>query len=405
MVMITSATRGSQSQSGAASLTPRYSPEHEAFRHSVLDYVRRVVRPLATEINFDEPLDAAEVEAVWARLRHHGILDEIPKAEDGTVDWIALGIILELLATADASLANLYVSDFVFRELLYSILSQEHRDAFEYLFAPDVHWAGAFSEPAAGSDTSGISTVARRDGASWILNGAKLWSTGACNARVLMVACRVSDSRQGSSQALFLLDRNETPFVTREIQMLGLRGPGIAEIVLEDVRVPGRARLDEDGLGRQKILDLLRTFSVEPAAVAVGIAQHALDLAVSYARDRVAFGRPIAGFQLVQAMLAEMATEVSLGRLLVDRALSIMQSGGDRHEISLASSMAKMYCTEMAVRTASQCVQVHGAIGLAAESQPQRLLRDARMYTIAGGTTQIQTLIIGRELTGLSALR
>jgi alkylation response protein AidB-like acyl-CoA dehydrogenase len=396
-------TRGYPGQPG--SITPRYSPEHDAFRLSVLDYVRRVVRPLVMEVNFDQPLSSSEVEAVWARLRHHGILDEVPRAADGAVDWIALGIILELLGTADASLANLYVSDFVFRELLYSVMSRQHRQAFGYLFAPDIRWAGAFSEPGAGSDTGGISTAARRDGGDWVLNGAKLWSTGACNARALMVACRIPGDDGPSHQGLFLLDRNETPFLTREIQMLGLRGPGIAEILLDDVRVPARARIDDDGLGRQKILDLLRMFSVEPAAVAVGIAQHALDLAISYSRERVQFGRPIAGFQLVQEMLAGMATEVSLGRLLTDRALSVMQAGSGRHEISLVGSMAKMYCTEMAVRVASHSVQVHGAIGLAAESQPQRLLRDARMYTVAGGTTQIQTLIIGRELTGMSALR
>jgi len=250
-----------------------------------------------------------------------------------------------------------------------------------------------------------MATTARRDGDDWVISGTKLWITGAHHANVLLVAARIDDGDAKSSTGMFLVDRAVSPFKTNPIKMLGLRAPSHCEVVLDDVRVPSRARIGADSVGRRRVSHMLRMFSVVAALKTLGIAQHAFDLALEYSKVRKQFGRPIAGFQLVQEMLVNMATEIALGRLMTYRTLALFQNGANNSDINVAGSMAKMYCTEMAVRVASLGVRVHGAMGLCLESQAQRLLRDAQMFTIAGGTLQIQTLIIGRELTGLSALR
>jgi alkylation response protein AidB-like acyl-CoA dehydrogenase len=393
-------------QGGPSTLYPIYSVEHREFAGTVDRFVQKVVGPLAEEVDFDSSLSTEAVDHVWRRFRGHGVVEELPRRADGPIDWVALAILLEGLARADASLAVMFLSNYGFRELVADALSSEQKETFRHLFQPDVNWAGAFSEPEAGSHVAGMTTTARRRGPDWILDGTKTWVTGGHHARALMVACRVVDETgEARGRGIFLLDRSESRFDTRQIEMLGLRASGHAEIVLDGAVVPGHARLDREGSGSQSIARLLRTLSVNPAIVAVGLGQRSLDVALDHAVMRTQFGRPIAGFQLVQELLATMATEVSMGRLLTHRAIADLESGASQSEINSSGSMAKWFCTEMAVRAASSCVQICGALGLATESVGQRLLRDARMYTIAGGTSQIQSLIIGRELTGISAFR
>jgi alkylation response protein AidB-like acyl-CoA dehydrogenase len=393
-------------QAGPSTLHPIYSEEHREFAGMVDRFVQKVVGPLTEEVDFDSSLTTEAVDRVWRWFRGHGVVEELPRRDDGPIDWVAYAILLEGLARADASLAVMFLSNYGFRELVADALSSQQKETFRRLFQPAVNWAGAFSEPEAGSHVAGVTTTARRNGSDWIIDGTKSWATGGHHARALMVACRVVDEAgEARGQGIFLLDRHESPFQTRPIEMLGLRASGHAEIVFDGTVAPGHARLDTEGSGSQRIARLLRTLSVNPAIVAVGLGQHALDVALEHAAMRKQFGRPIAGFQLVQELLATMATEVSVGRLLTHRALADLDSDASQSEINISGSMAKWFCTEMAVRSASSCVQILGALGLATESVGQRLLRDARMYTIAGGTSQIQSLIIGRELTGISAFR
>jgi acyl-CoA dehydrogenase len=380
---------------------PLLSPEHTAFRESVTSFVQRQIVPLTRKIDFDDVISAADRDLMWSTLRGHGIIDEVPETEDGSIDWIALGLLLEGLATADASVALLWNAEELMRSLIYRVMSEEQRHEHARLFTRDAHWAGGFSEPNAGSDTTNMTTTARRDGDGWIINGTKLWITAADKSNVMVIACRV----EGESTGLFVIDRRLAPYQATPIKMLGMRGPGHCEVVLDRLRVPGSARVDTDRAGRSKLSLMLRLFSFNPAALGVGLAQHAFDLALNYSKQRVQFGQPIAAFQLVQQMLATMATEITVGRLLLYRYLTLLQTGGTNMDVNILGSMTKLYCTEMAQRVTSLGVQIHGAMGLAMESQAQRLFRDARMFTIAGGTSQIQTLLIGRELTGISALR
>jgi alkylation response protein AidB-like acyl-CoA dehydrogenase len=287
------------------------------------------------------------------------------------------------------------------RALIRSVMSEEQRREYAPLFTKDAHWAGGFSEPNAGSDTTNMATTARRDGGDWIINGRKIWITAADKSNVMVISCRVEADATG----LFLVDRRLTPYQATPIKMLGMRGAGHCEVVFDHVRVPANARLDTDHTGRSKLNLMLRLFSFNPAALGVGMAQHAFELALAYSKERIQFGRAIAGFQLVQEMLATMATEITVSRLLLYRYLALLQSGGSNREVNILGSMTKLHCSEMAQRVTSLGVQIHGAMGLAMDCPAQRLLRDTRMFTIAGGTSQIQTLLIGRELTGISALR
>jgi alkylation response protein AidB-like acyl-CoA dehydrogenase len=380
---------------------PTLSPEHTMFREAVASFVRKQVIPLTEKIDFDDILSAADRDVMWSSLRGHGIIDEVPKTEEGSIDWIALGLLLEGLATADASVALLWNAEELMRGLIHMVMSKEQRCEHASLFTKDAHWSGGFSEPNAGSDATNMTTTARRDGDCWVINGTKIWITAADKSNVMVISARV----EGESAGLFVIDRRQSPYQATPIKMLGMRGAGHCEVIFDHVRVPANARVDTDRAGRSKLSLMLRLFSFNPAALGVGMAQHALDLALAYSKERVQFGRAIAGFQLVQEMLSTMATEITVSRLLLYRYLALLQTGGSNQDVNILGSMTKLYCSEMAQRVTSLGVQVHGAMGLAMESQAQRLLRDTRMFTIAGGTSQIQTLLIGRELTGISTLR
>jgi alkylation response protein AidB-like acyl-CoA dehydrogenase len=382
-------------------LYPPLSPEHTLFRETVSTFVCDRVVPLTRQINFDRVISAAERDLMWDALRGHGVIDDVPRTEEGMIDWIALGLLLEGLATADASIALLWNAEELMRALIHSVLSEEQKREHAALFTRESHWAGGFSEPGAGSDTTHMATTARRTAQGWIINGRKIWITAADKSNVIVLSCAV----EGESTGLFVIDRRQSPYDARPIEMLGMRGAGSCEVLFDQVPVPANARIDIDRAGRSKLNRMLRVFSFNPAALGLGMAQHALELALAYARERQQFGRAIAGFQLVQEMLANMATQITTGRLLLYRFLGLLQTQAAQHEINLVGSMTKWYCTEMAQQVTSLGVQIQGAMGLALESGAQRLLRDARMFTIAGGTSQIQTLLIGRELTGISALR
>jgi len=185
---------------------------------------------------------------------------------------------------------------------------------------------------------------------------------------------------------------------------LGLRGQATAELVLDGVRVPDSARLGEVGKGLGIALGALTKGRISVAAGAVGVAQAALSAATQYAGERVQFGSPIASRQLVQELLAESAVEVEAARLLTWRAAQLAERGATRQELTMASSMAKFYASETAVRVANNALQVFGGYGYIDEYPVGKYLRDARVLTLYEGTSQVQKLIIGRGLTGVDAL-
>jgi alkylation response protein AidB-like acyl-CoA dehydrogenase len=279
----------------------------------------------------------------------------------------------------------------------------------EPLRAADLVGCNAFTEPNVGSDPSGIECRAERRGERWIVNGAKCWISNGHIADVAIVLVQTDPAAGPAGMRQLVIDRRESPFDSRDVPTIGLRAFPTSELYFRDVEVPAintiggwRERSGEDPAAAfQRTLRAIAGARAGTALLAVGIAQRAFEIALDYVRQRKQFGKEIARHQLVSAMIADMATDIDASRLLCWRAYHALARG----RADVEASMAKAFATEAAVRVASTAMQCLGANGLAIENRVERCLRDARMLTIPDGTTQIQKLIIGRALTGMSAIR
>jgi alkylation response protein AidB-like acyl-CoA dehydrogenase len=374
------------------------SDYHETYRDEVRRFMDRVVRPVLDEFDLTRPLPRPEVDELHDRFRRHEIAATEPVQPGGTPDLVATGIFTEELARIDASLQAMASILFFPNLPMRDLLDDEQRAAYGHLFGPGRLVAFGLSEPNVGSNPAGLETTARRSGDGWVINGQKLWTSNATISDAILVACRVPGD---GGISIFLVDREQYGYDPRPIKCLGMTGISTCEVNFADCRVPGLARLGGPGDGLGRMLGLVERGRLNISFTAVGIAQAALDLAVDYARERVQFGRPIGSFQLVQELIADMAVEVAAARLLALRAAALLQA---KQPARVEVSMAKAYCTEMAVRVTSNGIQVHGGMGLTRECRAERYFRDARMQTVPDGTTQIHKLLIGRELLGMSAL-
>jgi hypothetical protein len=256
------------------------------------------------------------------------------------------------------------------------------------------------TEPGSGSDPASLVTRADRDGDGWVLNGSKIFITLGSWAGVALVFAR-SGGEGARGITCFLVPTASEGFSAVRIDgKLGLRAQDTAEIFLDGVRVPDSARLGDEGAGFKVAMSALDNGRISLAAGSVGIAQGCVDASVAYAAERRQFGKPIAAFQLVQELIADMAVETEAARMLAWRAAHLADTG---RPYTLAASQAKYYASEVAVRAANAAVQVHGGYGYVDEFPVQKYLRDARVSTLYEGTSQIQKLLIGRALTGESA--
>ncbi len=254
----------------------------------------------------------------------------------------------------------------------------------------------AISEPDVGSSVREIRTRAVPDGNHFRISGEKIWTSNASIADVVLVLARTGEDEF----SMFLVDRKEHGFKTAEIPKLGLNGWPLGQVVFEDVVVPRENLLGKLGSGLRETMKGFERSRCFVSTLALGIAHTALQDAIDYAKQRKQFGKAIAGHQLVQGLLAEMATDLAASQLLVYRALAMMAKG---RRCELEASIAKSFATEAAQRIATKAIQVHGAFGITKEFPVERHFRNARMLSIPDGTTQINQLIIGRNLTGINA--
>ncbi|WP_067668172.1 acyl-CoA dehydrogenase family protein [Nocardia miyunensis] len=256
------------------------------------------------------------------------------------------------------------------------------------------------TEPDTGSDAGNLKTRASREGDEYVLNGQKMFITNATWADVCLVFARTGGPGPKGVSA-FLVPTATPGFETREIKgKLGLRGQATGEIYLTDVRVPASARLGEEGQGFAIAMHSLDKGRVSVGAGCVGIISGCLDTVVDYATQRQQFGRPLASFQLIQDMIADISVELDAARLLVWRAADLIERG---EPFGTAASKAKYFASEAAVRAANSAIQIFGGYGYIDEYPVQKYLRDARVMTLYEGTSQIQKLLIGRAETGVSA--
>jgi butyryl-CoA dehydrogenase len=259
----------------------------------------------------------------------------------------------------------------------------------------------ALTEPQAGSDATNQHTVAVRDGDDYVLNGSKIFVTNGREASVALVFCQTDRARGHRGISAFLVDKGTPGFrVPKTEDKLGLRASDTAEFVFEDCRVPAACRLGDEGMGFKIAMSSLDGGRIGIAAQALGIAVGAHERSVAYARERTSFGVPIGQHQMVQWMLADMATAIEAARLLVLRAASLK----DAHQpYGTASAMAKLFASEMAMKVTTDAIQVHGGYGYIKAYQVERYFRDAKITQIYEGTSQIQKLVIARAVLGGAA--
>jgi butyryl-CoA dehydrogenase len=261
----------------------------------------------------------------------------------------------------------------------------------------------ALTEPDTGSDAASLRTRARRNGEGWTISGQKMWISLGNVAEVALVFAQTDPDKGHRGLACFLVPTSADGFETQEIHgKLGLRASDTASISLDDVRVGEDAMLGEIGDGFKVAMSALDSGRYSVAAGCVGICDGCVDASVAYSTERKQFGVPIARFQLVQELIAEMVVKRDAGRLLVWRA-GILKDAGEPNTVE--TSIAKLYATEAAVECANAAIQVHGGSGYVDDHPVERYLRDARVTTLYEGTSQIHKLIIGRGATGIDAMR
>ena len=377
------------------------TPEQELIRKTARDFAEREIAPYAADYDRKEEFPRAILE----KMKPLGFLGApLPQEYGGMgVDAVSYALIIEEIARADSSVRSIISVNcsLVGLTILKWGTDEQKTEWLPKIASGETLGCFGLTEPGSGSDAASLQTRARRDGDDWVLNGTKMFITNGTVAGVALIMAQTDPSLGAKGIAAFLVPTETAGFTANEIHgKLGLRASSTAELVLVDVRVPDDAMLGGIGDGMKVALSALDNGRVGLGASCVGLAQACLDSALSYSKERKQFGKPIAGFQLIQEMLAEMHVEIEAARLLVWRAASLKDKGMRN---TLEASVAKFYASEAAVKCANLAIQVHGGYGYIDEYPVGRYLRDARVTTLYEGTSQIQKLIIGRHLTGENA--
>ncbi|WP_030193105.1 acyl-CoA dehydrogenase family protein [Streptomyces sp. NRRL S-87] len=377
------------------------SEEQAAVRRLAREFTDREVAPYAAEWDRAESVDRAIVK----KLGDLGFLGlTVPEEYGGSGgDHLAYALVTEELGRGDSAVRGIVsVSLGLVAKTIAAWGSEEQKRTWlPRLCSGEALGCFGLTEPGTGSDAGNLATRAVRDGDAYVVNGSKMFITNGTWADVVLLFARTGDEPGHRGVSAFLVPADAPGLVRREIHgKLGLRGQATAELVLQDVRVPADAMLGPEGKGFSVAMSALAKGRMSVAAGCVGIAQAALDAALAYAGQREQFGRTIAHHQLVQELIADIAVDLDAARMLTWRVADLIDRG---RPFATEASTAKLFASEAAVRAASNALQVHGGYGYVDEYPAGKLLRDARVMTLYEGTSQIQKLVIGRALTGVSA--
>ncbi|MFF5636413.1 acyl-CoA dehydrogenase family protein [Streptomyces sp. NPDC012825] len=377
------------------------SEEQEAARRLAEDFVAREVTPHATAWDRAEEVDRGIVKKLGA-VGFLGLT--IPEEYGGSGgDHLAYCLVTEELGRGDSSVRGIVsVSLGLVAKTITSWGDEEQKRTWlPRLASGEALGCFGLTEPGTGSDAGNLATRAVRDGGDYVVNGTKMFITNGTWADVVLLFARTNDTPGHRGVSAFLVPADAPGLTRRPVHgKLGLRGQATAELVLEDVRVPAAAMLGPEGRGFAVAMSALAKGRMSVAAGCVGIARAALDAALRYAGEREQFGKPIASYQLVQELISDISVDVEAARLLTWRVADLIDRGLD---FATAASQAKLYASEAAVRAANNALQVFGGYGYIDEYPVGKLVRDARVMTLYEGTSQIQKLVIGRALTGISA--
>lgn len=373
-----------------------FTPEQEQLRAGVREFATAEISPhvLEWDENQEFPLEAIK------KAGQLGLLGVIFPEELGGagLNYVEYAIVIEELARVDPSFALIVAAH---NSLCTNHIFIAGDEAQKRKYIPKLasgEWIGCWSltEPEAGSDAAGTrSTAALRDGC-WVLNGGKTFTTNAHYADVCVAMC-VTD-RQASHHGIsaFILEKGLPGFrVGKKENKLGMRSSATGEVLFTDCRVPASQLLGKTGDGFIDSLRILDGGRISIAALSVGTARGAYDAALSYSKQRKQFGRFISEFQAIQHKLADMATSIEAARLLVFRAAALKDNG---RRVTKESSMAKLFASEIAVRVCDEALQIHGGYGFIKDYPVEKFYRDVKLCTIGEGTSEIQRMVIARQL-------
>jgi alkylation response protein AidB-like acyl-CoA dehydrogenase len=373
-----------------------YSPEQNQLRKTIRDFAEAEIRPHVMEWDESQefPVD------VFRELGRLGVLGAVfPESLGGSgYSYVDYTILVEEIARVDPSIAlSVAAHVSLCTNHIYLAGDPEQRERYIPKLATG-EWIGCWSltEPEAGSDAGGTRSTAVRDGDSWILNGGKTFTTNAHVADVC-VAMAVTD-RAASSHGIsaFILEKGTPGFRTgKKENKLGMRCSPTGEVLFTDCRLPESQLCGKAGEGFVDSLRILDGGRISIAALAVGIAQGAYDAALKYSKQRKQFGRFISEFQAIQNKLADMATEIDAARLMTLRAAWMKDQN---KSVNKESAMAKLFTSEVAVRAANEALQVHGGYGFTKDYPVEKFYRDVKLCTIGEGTSEIQRMVIARQL-------
>jgi len=375
---------------------------------------QKLVRETARNFTDNEIVDRArendrnehfDLELV-GMLAEQGYLGAIVPREYGGagLDYFTYGLIVEEVGRGDSAMRTVIS---VQTSLVCSAILRWGTEEQKQRYLPKLcsgEWLGCFglTEPDTGSDAANQKTRATRNGDGWTINGAKMWISMGNHASLALIFAQTDPELGHKGIACFLVETDQDGYQPQAIHhKMGLRGSDTAEIGLSDVHVEADGMLGEIGDGFKVAMTSLDSGRYSVAAGCVGICQGCVEHSVAYSKEREQFGRPIASFQLVQAMIADMILQTDAARMLVWRAGYLKDSGKPN---TTETSIAKLYATEAAVECANTAIQVHGGSGYVDDHPVERYWRDARVTTLYEGTSQIQKLIIGRAYTGVNAL-
>ncbi len=372
--------------------------EQRMVRDLVRDLARNEIAPRAAQVDKNEEFPAENIR----KMAELGLLG-LPYPEKyggGGGDYLSYIIAVEEIARACGSTALIYAAHVSLgcAPIYYFGTEEQKQKWLPHLCSGRGLAAFGLTEPEAGSDAGATRTTAVRDGDFYLLNGSKMWITSGAIADVVTCTAKTDPSAGTRGISCFLVEKGTPGFIPGKNEpKMGLKGSVTSALSFENCRVPAANLLGREGEGFRQMLITLDGGRISIGAMALGLAQAAFDEAVRYAKQRVQFGQPIASFQAIQWMIADMATEIDAARLMVYRAAALKDAG---KPFTKEAAMAKLYASEVAERAAFKALQIHGGYGYSREYPVERIYRDQRLCAIGEGTSEIQRLVIARQVLG-----
>ncbi len=375
-----------------------FNEDQILLRESVREFSLKEIAPRVKEMDEKKEIPEDLLRKI-AEMGYLGIIFP-PEYGGAGLSYIDYCIILEEISKVDPSIGlTIAAHNSLCSNHIYLFGNEEQKRKYLTRLAKgETLGAWALTEPTAGSDAGSIKTTARKEGNKWILNGTKVFCTNGSTSDIIVVMA-VSDKSKGKRGiSAFIVEKGTKGFYPgKREDKLGVRASDTSELIFEDAEVPEENLLGEEGRGYHDALTVLDGGRVSIAAFSLGIAVGALEAAIKYSKERVQFGQPISNFQAIQWMLAEMATEVDAARLLTLRSAQLKDKKLDAIK---ESSMAKYYASEVAVKCANLAVQIFGGYGFTKDFPVEKFYRDSKIATIGEGTSEIQKLIIAKEVLG-----